>query len=217
MCRQGKRVPGVLLLLSVPCAALAGTTTIAALGDSLTQGYGLPRELGFVEQLSAWLEQNGEDVRMINAGVSGDTTAGGLARIGWTLGDDVDALIVTLGGNDLLRGLNPGDSRRNITGILAAASDRGVPVLLAGMKAPMNYGPDYKQAFDSIYPELADQENVLLFPEFLGPITQGREMSEVLATLMQQDGIHPNAAGVALIVSAIGPYVQSLIERTNAK
>lgn len=195
------------------CAApsWADEVVIAALGDSLTQGYGLPADQGFVPQLEAWLRAAGHDVRLINAGVSGDTTAGGLARIDWTLTEDVQALIVTLGGNDLLRGLPPEAARANLAGILQAAEEAGVAVLLIGMEAPLNYGPDYKAAFDAIYPDLAAEFGTLYAESFLAPITAAPD----LRVLMQADGIHPNAAGVALIVDALGPEVEALIARVG--
>ena len=131
-------------------ALAAGTVTIAALGDSLTQGFGLPESQGFVPQMQSWLRAEGADVVLINAGVSGDTTQGGLSRVGWTLTPEVDAIIVALGGNDLLRGLDPAVSRANLDGILREAQAAGVEIMLVGMEAPGNYGPDYKAAFDAI-------------------------------------------------------------------
>jgi len=184
-------------------------TTIAALGDSLTQGYGLPQNQGFVPQLERWLTTQGADVRLINAGVSGDTTAGGLSRIDWTLTPDVDALIVALGGNDLLRGLDPALSRENLSAILQKAQDRNLPVLLIGLPAPGNFGPDYKADFDAIYPALAAQYNVLLHPNFLGGLADAPP-----AEVIQPDGLHPNANGVSLIVQDIGPKALELV--TNA-
>ncbi len=195
------------------CAApsWAEEVVIAALGDSLTQGYGLPAEQGFVPQLEAWLQARGHDVRLINAGVSGDTTAGGLARIGWTLTPDVQALIVTLGGNDLLRGLPPEAARANLAGILDAAGAAGVEVLLVGMEAPLNYGPDYQAAFDAIYPDLAADYGTLYVESFLAPVVAAPDLRAV----MQADGIHPNADGVALIVEALGPAVEALVTRVQ--
>ncbi|TCP62296.1 acyl-CoA thioesterase-1 [Rhodovulum bhavnagarense] len=195
--------------------ALAGQVTIAALGDSLTQGYGLPQEDGFVPQLESWLRDQGAEVRVLNAGVSGDTSAGGLSRVDWTLTPDVDAMIVALGGNDLLRGIDPAATRANIEGILRAAQDRGVAVLLVGMQAPGNYGPDYKAAFDAIFPELAAQYRALHFESFLKPLADLPDRGTALRELMQGDGIHPSATGVALIVQAIGPAVLDLIDRTQ--
>lgn len=194
-------------------AAQADEITIAALGDSLTQGYGLVPDQGFVAQLRDWLAARGQEVTVINAGVSGDTTAGGLARAAWTLTDDVDGMIVALGGNDVLRGLDPAASRENLAGILAAAEDRGVQVLLVGMEAPANYGQDYKTAFDGMYPELAGEYSTLLHPNFLQALTRDVDLPTALARYMQPDGIHPNAEGVSLIVEDIGPSVLDLIER----
>lgn len=201
----GKALVLVLGLSGSP--ALADEVVIAALGDSLTQGYGLPSDQGFVPQLEAWLLARGHTVRLINAGVSGDTTAGGLARIGWTLTDDVDGLIVTLGGNDLLRGLPPEAARANLSGILQAAEGAGVAVLLVGMQAPLNYGPVYQAAFDAIYPDLAAEFGTIYAESFLAPVVAAPDMR----ALMQGDGIHPNAEGVALIVEALGPQVETLI------
>lgn len=206
---MGKAVVLALSLCAAP--SWADEVVIAALGDSLTQGYGLPAEQGFVPQLEAWLQARGHEVRLINAGVSGDTTAGGLARIGWTLTVDVQALIVTLGGNDLLRGLPPEAARANLAGILEAAEGSGVEVLLIGMEAPLNYGPDYKAAFDSIYPDLAAEYGTLYVESFLAPVVAAPDLRAV----MQADGIHPNAAGVALIVEALGPSVEALVTRVE--
>lgn len=195
--------------------AQAETVTIAALGDSLTQGYGLLPEDGFVPQLEVWLEAQGADVDLLNAGVSGDTTAGGLSRVGWTLTPEVDAMIVALGGNDLLRGIAPEVSRANLDGILAAADAAGVPVLLVGMQAPLNYGPEYKQAFDAIYPDLADKHGAQLVPSFFEGLLAGADMDSARAAYMQPDGIHPNPEGVDRIVAAMGPAVLDLIARVE--
>lgn len=193
----------------------AEEVTIAALGDSLTQGYGLPADQGFVPQMQRWLDDQGVDAKLINAGVSGDTTAGGLSRINWTLTPDVDALIVALGGNDLLRGIDPAVSRANLDGILSTARAQGLPVLLIGMDAPSNYGADFEAAFDSMYPELAAHYGTLLHPNFLGALAAMDDRATVLETYMQGDAIHPNAKGVALIVADLGPTVQQLAESVN--
>ena len=210
-----------LNLLSAGIAAIAlgapvqAETVIAALGDSLTQGYGLVPEQGFVPQLEAWLIAEGEDVRLINAGVSGDTSAGGLAHVDWTLTDDVDAMIVALGGNDLLRAIPPEASRANLDGILKAASTRNIPVLLIGLSAPGNYGPDYKIAFDAIYPELAEEYGALYVESFLGALQAEADQGAALRQFMQSDGIHPNADGVEKIVAALGPQVRALIAQVE--
>ena len=137
--------------LALPVAAAAEPLTLVAFGDSLTQGYGLPPDQGLVPQLQAWLRAQGADVTVINAGVSGDTTAGGASRIDWTLTPEVDAMILTLGGNDMLRGIDPAEARRNLDTILTATEARDLPVLVVPMLAPGNYGPDYKRDFDAMY------------------------------------------------------------------
>ena len=192
-------------------AANAEQITIAALGDSLTQGYGLPADQGFVTQLDEWLKSRDADVLLINAGVSGDTTAGGLSRVDWTLTSDVDALILALGGNDLLRGIDPGISRGNLAGILKIAASRELDVLLVGMDAPSNYGAEYEAAFDAMYGELADEFGAILYPNFLGALAARNDTADTLRRFMQADGIHPNAKGVALIVEDIGPRVLELV------
>lgn len=198
-----------LALAALPATA-QDTVKIVALGDSLTHGYGLPPAEGFVPQLERWLHANGAPwAQVINAGVSGDTTAGGLARLDWSLADGGDALIVALGGNDLLRGLDPAASRQNLRGILEGAQARGLPVLLSGMQAPGNYGPEFKQAFDAMYPDLAAEFGALHDPFFLAGVTEDR-------TLWQEDGIHPNADGVAVIVERIGPMVLDLARKARA-
>lgn len=184
---------------------------ILALGDSLTQGYGLVEQEGFVPQLRAWLDARGIDARVVNAGVSGDTTAGGFSRVEWSLTPEIDAMIVALGGNDLLRGIDPQVSRSNLEGILRIAQDRDIEVLLVGMEAPGNYGPDYKAAFDAMYPELAAQYGAQLAPSFFeGLQDHGGTLGEI-GPYMQSDGIHPNADGVSEIIEAMGPRVEALI------
>lgn len=200
----------MIIALSAPTYIAAEPVVIAALGDSLTQGYGLPREDGFVPQLQGWLTGRGEEVRILNAGVSGDTTAGGLARVDWTLTPDVQALIVTLGGNDILRGIDPASSRANIAAILQVASGRDLPVLLIGMPAPGNFGPAYKAQFDALYPELAKQYDTLFLENFFTPLLEvGAKIPA--QKFMQADGVHPSALGVVGIVGGIGPVVQDLI------
>ncbi len=185
--------------------------TVAALGDSLTQGYGLPEAQGFVPRLQAWLDEHSDvPVTLVNAGVSGDTTAGGLARIDWTLTPEVDAVIVALGGNDLLRGIDPAVSRANLGGILAKIDDAGLPALLVGMRAPGNFGPEYQADFDAIYPELAEAHGAALYPFFLQGLGAGDDLSAARG-LMQVDNIHPNAEGVNRIVADIGPAVLELV------
>lgn len=201
----------VLLALSSP--ALAAGPEVVALGDSLTAGYGLSPGDGFVPQLQRWLGAHGASVTIVNAGVSGDTTAGALARLDWALTPGAKAMIVALGGNDLLRGLPPEEARANLDAILTRADAAGLPVLLVPMAAPGNYGPDYKEAFDAIYPDLAKAHGAMLAAPFLAPILAQPDRQAALNTLMQADGIHPNAKGVALVVEALGPRVMALIER----
>ena len=201
---------GLILLAG---EAFAETVTIAALGDSLTEGYGLPAADGLVPQLQNWLQLQGADVTLINAGVSGDTTAGGLSRVAWTLTPDVDAMIVALGGNDFLRGIDPAASRANLRGILEAAQAQDVPVLLVGLQATSNYGADFKTAFDSMYPDLATEFGTILFPSFFQGIMDAGGDVQVL--YFQADGIHPNAEGVKLEVAAIGPVVLQLVDKVD--
>ncbi|MGP6089165.1 arylesterase [Antarctobacter jejuensis] len=202
-----------VLLLLCATVAQADRVHLLALGDSLTQGYGLLEQDGFVPQLRSWLAERGYDVRIVNAGVSGDTTAGGLARVDWSLTPEIQGMIVTLGGNDLLRGVDPAVSRANVEGILKAAQARGLEVLLIGMQAPGNYGPEYKADFDALYPELADTYGTLYLDSFFAGLMQDGEMPESLGAFMQSDGIHPNAEGVARIVEAVGPKVEALVAR----
>lgn len=185
--------------------------TLVALGDSLTAGYGLPPEQGLVPQLQAFLTANGADVAIVNAGVSGDTTAGGLSRLDWSLTPETDALMVALGGNDLLRGLPPEEARANLTGILAGAKAKGLPVLLVGMQAPGNYGADYKTAFDAVYPDLAAEYGATLYPFYFQGLAAGNNDPAALRPFMQSDGIHPTAEGVAKIVADLGPAVQAFL------
>ncbi|MDE0697773.1 MAG: arylesterase [Boseongicola sp.] len=204
------RNAGIATFLSI-ATAWAAPVTVAALGDSLTQGFGLAPDDGFVPQLQRWLDMQGANAELINAGVSGDTTAGGLSRIAWTLSADVDALIVALGANDMLRGIDPGIARANLDGILAEAGRQGVPVLLVGMDTLPNYGPEYKAAFDAIYPELAARHGALHHPDFLGALAALGDRAAALEAYMQPDGMHPNRDGVQLIVSDIGPSVLRLL------
>lgn len=194
-----------------------GMVTVLALGDSLTQGYGLPPEDGLVAQLQRWLQARGAQATLINAGVSGDTTAGGRARLAWSLSPDVDAVIVALGGNDLLRGLPPAEARANLDAILTELDARGLPALLVGLPAPGNYGPDYKAQFDAIWPELAAQHGATLLPNMLAPISDLPLAERAGRNLMQEDNIHPAAAGVALVVEGLGPQVLDLIGRAQAR
>lgn len=183
-----------------------------ALGDSLTQGYGLPADQGLVPQLQDWLRAAGHDVIVINAGVSGDTTAGGLSRLDWTLADRPDAMIVALGGNDLLRGIDPAESRANLDAILTRLDAEGVPAMLVGLPAPGNFGPQFQRDFGAMFPELAQEHGATLYPDLLAPITQRYTAGQDYADLMQDDQLHPSAAGVTAIVAAMGPAVDAWLD-----
>lgn len=188
--------------------------TLVALGDSLTQGYGLPKADGFVPQMQTWLDANGADVTVINAGVSGDTTAGGLSRLDWTLTPDVDAMIINLGGNDMLRGIDPSASRANLDAMLTKAQSLGLPVLLVGLRAPGNYGPDFKADFDAMYPDLGAKFKVDVTDNYFIPLID-QATKRLSPELMQADGIHPNAKGVTLLVRGLGPRVLDLLAKVG--
>ena len=185
---------------------------IVAFGDSLTQGYGLIQGEGLVPQLKAWLDKNGVRATILNAGVSGDTTAGGLERIDWTLTPDVSAVIIILGGNDLLRGLAPKDTKANLEGIIAKVLAKGLPVLLVPIAAPGNYGPAYQNAFDAIFPYLAQSYNISLATPLLAPLLE-HGLAAALKNYMQSDAVHPNPAGVQKVVAELGPQVAAWITK----
>jgi acyl-CoA thioesterase-1 len=182
---------------------------IVALGDSLTAGLGLPADAAFPARLARALAQKGIAAEVVNAGVSGDTAADGLARLEWSVPDDTDAVILELGANDALRGLDPAQTRANLEGILRRLGARRIPALLAGMRAPPNMGADYVKAFDAIYPDLAAAHGAALYPFFLEGVAAERGLN-------QGDGIHPTAAGVDVIVAKILPQVEELIGRAAA-
>lgn len=184
--------------------SLAATPRILAFGDSLTAGYGLPADTAFPARLQAKLKSVGLDVEIINGGVSGDTTAGGLARLDWALADKPDAVLLELGANDALRGIDPNVTGDNLDKILARITKSGTKVLLLGMKAPTNWGRDYQASFDAIFPALAEKYRVPLYPFFLDGVATD-------TTLNQADGLHPNARGVAVLVDRIAPYVERLL------
>jgi acyl-CoA thioesterase-1 len=179
--------------------------TLLAFGDSLTAGYGVKINESFPAQLQMALQAKGHKVEIINAGVSGDTTAGGLERLDWSLQPKPDGVILELGANDALRGTDPKEARANLDKMLATLKSKGVDVLLAGMKAPNNWGPDYVKGFDAIYPELTAKYGVALYPFFLDGVALD-------PTLVQADGLHPTAAGVAVIVKRMLPDVEVLLE-----
>lgn len=200
----------LLILLVTLVPARAETLTILAFGDSLTAGYGLPAGEAFPVKLEAALRAKGHDVAIINGGVSGDTAGDGLARLEWTLGDDIDAAIVAFGGNDVLRGLQPAQAEEALDGMLGILEQRGLPALLAGMLAPPNLGADYSAAFNAIYPRLAEKRGVLLYPFFLDGVA-------AVPKLNQADGIHPNSEGVDVIVARMLPHVEELLMKAAAK
>ena len=200
-----------------PVAVSAQQKAIMAFGDSLTAGYGLMDHEGLVPQLRDWLAVQGQDVRVINAGVSGDTTAGGLSRIEWSLTRDIGGIMVTLGGNDMLRGIDPAAARANLRGILQVAKDNGLEILVVGMPGPVNYGPDYQQEFEAMYPELAEEFGALYHENFLGALLDGNDRQTALTELMQGDAVHPNATGVALIIADIGPRVMELVSLARTR
>ena len=199
-----------LALFTIASAALAEPVRIVALGDSLTAGYGLPAAKAFPVQLEAALKARGLDVRVENAGVSGETAAQGLARLDWSVPPGTEAVIVALGANDMLRGLDPAVAEAALADILARLKARGLPVLLAGMKAAPNLGPDYRARFDAIYPRLAERDGVLLYPFFLEGIAGVRELN-------QKDGIHPTPEGVAVMVAGILPKAEALVKQAEDK
>ena len=220
---QITRQQAVLAVISSVLAGIFGTTALAqnndkgqrrlklvAFGDSLTAGYNLPARDGFPAQLERMLREKGHDVAVVNAGVSGDTTAAGLARFDWSLPDDADGVILELGANDALRGLDPKAAEQALDAMLQRLAARHIPALLAGMYAPRNLGPDYVAAFDGIYPRLARKHGVLLYPFFLEGM-MGNPALEI------GDGLHPNAAGVAVIAGNILPSVEALIARIGAR
>ena len=187
---------------------------IVALGDSLTQGYGLGTHEGFVPVLEGWLRDQNIDARITNAGVSGDTTSGGLERADWALSGDVHGVILAMGGNDMLRGFPPELVRANLAKIIEVAIAKDIDVLLVGMKAINNFGQGYKDAFDGLYPSLAEEYGVAFYADFIGAISRDRSMAEV-QNYMQGDGLHPSAEGVQMIVDEIGFPVMGLIDRMD--
>jgi acyl-CoA thioesterase I len=194
----------MLAILALPLRAAARETRILAFGDSLTAGLGLPADQAFPARLQAKLRGEGLNVRVIDAGVSGDTTTGGLARLDWVLGDKPDLVILELGANDALRGIDPKIVRANLEAMIAKIKDSGAALLLAGMRAPANWGADYQQSFDRIYPDLAQERRVSLYPFFLEGVAMNPELNQL-------DGEHPNARGEDIVVDRIAPYVAHLI------
>lgn len=203
-----------IVALSLPFMARAEDpdrpVRIVAFGDSLTAGFGLKPGQGFPEQLDRLLKSRGIKADVANAGVSGDTTAGGLGRLDWSIPDGTDAVILELGANDALSGRSPADARRNLEAIVTALKARGVEILIAGMHAPRNLGPAYVAAFDAIFPELAEKHGAMLYPFFLEGVALDPKLN--LA-----DGIHPTADGVGIITGRILPKVEELIARVRVR
>lgn len=197
------------LALTARAAAQAKPLRLLALGDSLTAGYGIASHEAFPAQLQGALGKRGVAAEVVNGGLSGDTTAGGLARLDWALEPRPDAAIVQLGGNDGLRGLDPAQTRANLDAILTKLKEKRIAALLAGMLAPPNLGAEYGRAFNAVFPDLAAKHGVLFYPFFLDGVAAQRELNLT-------DGIHPNAKGVAVIVERILPTVMKLIERARA-
>lgn len=204
------------LLLTVACVtspqfALAadGPVKIVVLGDSLSAGYGLPVQSAFPTKLAKALEAKGIAVAITNAGVSGDTASGGLGRVDWSVPDGTEAVIVELGANDALRGIDPTVTKTALDGILKKLKNRNIAVLLAGMYAPRNMGAEYARDFDAIFPALASTYETVFYPFFLDGVATDEKLN-------QRDGLHPSAAGVDVIVERILPKVEELIARVRA-
>lgn len=183
---------------------------IVAFGDSLTAGYQLPGSAAFPARLEQTLKAKGLSVSIANAGVSGDTSSGGLSRVAWSVPPDTDAVILELGANDMLRGVDPKVTRSALDSIIRTLKSRGIEVLLAGMRAAPNLGPDYQRRFDAIFPDLASAHGLVFYPFFLDGIVTDPKFN-------LRDGLHPNAAGVDVIVGRIMPKVEELIARVRAR
>ncbi len=199
---------GAGLIALLGGAAPAAPVRLLVLGDSLSSGYGLPHDEGFEAQLAAALKAHGENVSIIDGAVSGDTSAGGLARLDWTLADGADAAIVELGANDGLRGVEPAEMRANLTAILDKLAARHIPVLLAGMYAPPNLGAEYEAEFRAVFDALGKRPGVIYDPFFLARVAE-------VPSLTQPDGLHPNAEGVRRIVARILPEAERLIAEVD--
>jgi acyl-CoA thioesterase-1 len=200
---------GLIAALGSAAAAADKPLQIVALGDSLTAGLGLAEQDAFPAKLQRALAAKGIAVTISNAGVSGNTVSDGLARLDWSVPAGTDAVILELGANDALRGLDPAATRRALDEILSALAKRNIPVLLCGMLAPPNLGADYGRAFNAIFPDLAKQYGLVLYPFFIDGIVADRKLN-------QHDGLHPTAAGVDVIVAKILPKVDELIARVRA-
>jgi acyl-CoA thioesterase-1 len=203
----------ILAALATPYSVRADTpqpVTLVAFGDSLTAGYGLKASEAFPAQLQMALQAKGYKVTIVNAGVSGDTTADGLRRFDWAMQPKPDGVILEFGANDALRGIDPKEPSANLDKMLATLKSKGVDVLLTGMKAPNNWGADYAKAFDAIYTDLAAKYGVTLYPFFLDGVALDPRFS-------QPDGLHPTASGVAEVVKRIMPDVEALVQRISQR
>jgi acyl-CoA thioesterase-1 len=200
----------ICLFCPVGAAVSAPPLKIVALGDSLSAGYGLRPDEAFPAKLEAALKAKGVAVEIANAGVSGDTASGGLGRLDWSVPDGTEAVILELGANDALRGIDPAVTRNALDAIVRRLKERGIEVLLAGMQAPRNMGPDYVRAFDAIYPGLAATYDLLFYPFFLDGVATDPKLN-------QPDGLHPTSAGIDVIVARVLPTVEELVARLRAK
>ena len=200
----GLHIAVIVASMAFAVVANAKTISLVGFGDSLMAGYQLPPGDGFPEKLQAALTAKGVDVSIANAGVSGDTTAGGLARIDWSVPDGTDGVILELGGNDALRGIPPEESEKNLDQIIARLKERGVAVLLVGMLAPPNMGGDYAARFNSIYEKLAQKHGVALYPFFLDGVALD-------AGLKLEDGMHPNSKGIDVMVEKMEPAITQFL------
>ena len=207
----------LVIFLCMAGSVCAKPKTIVAFGDSLTQGYGLPADAGFVPQLGNWLLVQGVSVRMVNAGVSGDTTAGGLARLDWTLAEPADLVIVNLGSNDMLRGLDPNFTYENLKQIMDKLKARNIATLLIGHLGPLNYGEDYKKDYDGAFTKLAASYDIVFYPFFFKSLMALDGVTPNSYLYFQPDQLHPNAAGVQALVADIGPYVLKALEGVGGK
>ena len=203
----------LIILLGAASPLRAEPKTIVAFGDSLTQGYGLPADAGFVPQMGAWLAAQGASVRMVNAGVSGDTTAGGLARLDWTLAEPADLVIVNLGSNDMLRGLDPNLAYENLKQIMDKLEAKNMSTLLIGHLGPLNYGAEYKADYDGAFKKLAASYEMVFYPFFFNMLMEADGVTPNLQLYFQPDGMHPNAEGVQAVVSDMGPYVLRALQQ----
>ena len=209
-----QRLAAVALVTFVCALAPAGAADerpvkIVVLGDSLSAGFGLPADAAFPAKLAAALKAKGIAASVANAGVSGDTASGGLGRLDWSVPEGTEAVIVEFGANDALRGLDPKLTKAALDGILTKLNDRHITVLLAGMRAPRNMGADYVRSFDAIYPALASTHRLVFYPFVLDGVATDPKLN-------QGDGLHPNAAGVDVIVARILPQVEELVARVRA-